>query len=78
MLRAALWAAGLAAAILVILAVVGARTPQRSAQASARDAIALCRADQSRASLTPAEQRFVAGTCEAMEQRYTATYGTPP
>lgn len=49
-----------------------------SPKAQARHAIDYCWEDQKRKSLTPAEQRFIAGACEKMERDFTQTYGHRP
>lgn len=78
MLRVALWIVGLAVAAFVVFAIVDANDPTSQAKASARNAIELCWSEQSRKSLTPGTQRFVAGACEQMERDFVQKYHARP
>lgn len=43
-----------------------------------KSAIELCWKEQQRKSLTSAEQRFIAGSCEYMEREYEKKHGAKP
>jgi len=60
----------------VVSGMVCACAPDASDQD--RMAIKLCWKDQERKSLTPAEQRFIAGACESMEAKYREKHGRIP
>jgi hypothetical protein len=74
-----------------ILAIVGAlflmflligfslgSTPEAKQRAKERTAIDYCWKEQRRASLTPAEARFIAGACEKMEDDFRAKHHRNP
>lgn len=68
---------GLVAAFLGFGALVD-NGPQAKEKSTQRAAIKLCWEEQSRKSLDPASQRFVAGACEMMERRFEQAYGVRP
>ena len=75
-----LWIAipsGLFAAVLVFGASVN-NTPEYQTKVQDKNAIDLCWSEQKRLSLTPSDQRFIAGACERMENTFTSKYGTRP
>lgn len=49
-----------------------------SEKGSARRAISLCWEDQKKASLPPAQARFIAGACERMEADFRQKYNASP
>lgn len=68
-------------ALLLILLVIGfssASTPEAKQRAKERTAIDYCWKEQRRASLTPAEARFIAGACEKMEDDFRAKHHRNP
>ena len=68
---------GLLIAMMLLGAVIKSN-PEADAKFKARDAIELCWKDQSRKSLTPNDQRFIAGMCESMEDGFRSKYGVNP
>lgn len=67
--------------VVCVLAVVGAFVKPSQADLNAerdRGAIQLCWKDYERRSLDAATKRFVASTCEKMEESFTATYRRSP
>jgi len=58
-------------------AVVGG-SPEGQAMTKDRRAIDYCWEEQKRKSLDPSAQRFVAGACEMMEEKFRKTYGRSP
>jgi hypothetical protein len=54
------------------------RTPGSDERYKAKEAIGLCWETQARKSLTPETARFVAGTCERMEDDFTQKRGFRP
>lgn len=72
MAKAVMWIVGAAVALFILGLILDAmQSPEARAKQQARDrskaAIKLCWQDHDRKSLTPGEQRFIAGTCERME-----------
>lgn len=68
-------------AIIVIPAMVGSigkNDPAFAEQLKRKDAIKFCWEKQSRKSLSPEDQRLIAGACETMEGEYYKTYGVKP
>lgn len=53
-------------------------SPDGQARSEQRAAIAACWEGQSKKSLDPAGGRFIAGACEAMEQRFRERWGVSP
>jgi hypothetical protein len=75
------WVVGVPIALFVAFMIFGAvlsNTPEGKAKAKARDAISLCWKQQSDKALDPGTQRFVASTCEKMEQDFKNRYGVNP
>lgn len=70
---------GMFGVVLVILA-LGHRepSPAEKEMSSARASIKLCWSDHDRKSLDPATKRFVAGTCEMMEQDFRTKHRRDP
>jgi predicted amidophosphoribosyltransferase len=68
---------GLVVAFLAYGAILS-NTPKGKEKAKARDAIALCWQEHERKSLDANTQRFVASTCEMMEQQFRDKYGVNP
>lgn len=68
---------GLVVAFILFGATV-ADTPEAQERARERRAIELCWDEQKRKSLDPSAQRFVAGACEMMEQRFREKHGRNP
>lgn len=77
-MRIVLWVVGVVVAGFVILAAVGMNSPSLQERGSARRAIELCWSEQSRKSMSPDEQRFIAGACEGMERKFEAKYNARP
>lgn len=69
--------AGLFAALVVLGMVVGS-TPEGKEKAQKRAAIDMCWDEQKRKSLAPGSQRFIAGTCEMMENDFAQRFGHRP
>lgn len=67
---------GLILVFIAWAAIKGATTDDGRDQA--RAAIKLCWEEQGRKSLTPAEARFIAGSCEMMERDFEAKFGVKP
>lgn len=67
---------------LVLMVRMGPDAPKASSgndeKSNARSAISLCWEDYKKKSFDPSTQRFVAGTCEMMERRFTEKYGNTP
>lgn len=75
-----LWLAipsGLFAAFLMFGATVG-NTPEYQAKAQERNTIGFCWTEQKRLSLTPGDQRFIAGSCERMESEFRQKHNENP
>lgn len=68
---------GAVVAFLGFGAMVG-NSPEAKAKARERQVIELCWDDQKRKSLAPAEQRFVASTCEMLENDFRRKHGHNP
>lgn len=72
------WIVG-AAALLVGLVSLTPSDPKARAESDARwraeKTIDLCWEQQARKSLSPGEQRFIAGACEISEEEYFKQYG---
>jgi hypothetical protein len=54
------------------------QSPEDEAKHRSRAAVELCWQEQQRKSLDPSTQRFVASTCEMMEQKFLERYGHKP
>lgn len=61
----------------VALLVIGAFLPETE-KSKDRAVIDLCWQDYERKSLEPATKRFIAGTCEMIEQRFKEKHGHAP
>lgn len=61
----------------VALIVIGAMLPE-TPKSKDRAAIDLCWQDHERKSLDSGTKRFIAGTCEMMEQRFKERHGHAP
>jgi len=61
---------------VVLVLILGAQ-PQ-SQKGKDRQVIELCWQDHERKSLDPGTKRFIAGTCEMMEQRFKERHGHAP
>lgn len=68
---------GLVGAFLMFGAMVG-NSPEAQEKSQARSAIDLCWSEQKRKSLDAGAQRFVAGACEMMENKFAQKYGHRP
>ncbi|WP_454674826.1 hypothetical protein [Achromobacter pestifer] len=75
--KALLWLGGAVIAFLIFGATVG-NTPEAQERRHARDAISLCWKQQEKKSLTPGDQRFIAGACELMEADFRKKFGFNP
>ncbi len=64
--------------LFVVFAIIGQTDPQGEAKSKERAGIKLCWTEYERKSLTEAEKRFIAGTCEMMEQKFEDTYRGKP
>lgn len=64
--------------IFLLLMLIGTLSGPPSERQTARMAIELCWKEQSRKSLDPGSQRFIAGSCEMMEREFRAKYGANP
>lgn len=71
-------AIALVAAIGVLLILIAIAPPVDPEKAKERDVIARCWEEQSRKSLDPGEQRFMASMCEKFEDDYKTRYGSKP
>jgi hypothetical protein len=69
---------GAVVALFVVFAIIGQADPQGEAKSKARAGIELCWKEYERKSLTEAEKRFIASTCEMMEQKFVDTYRVKP
>lgn len=67
----------LVVAFLGFGAIVGG-SPEAKERIQAEKAIELCWKEQERRSLTPAQARFIAGTCEMMEDDFRRKYNRNP
>lgn len=56
----------------------GLSTPEGQEKANARRTIEACWDDQKKKSLDPSTQRFVAGVCEGLEDKFVAKHGHRP
>ncbi|MBN8714581.1 MAG: zinc ribbon domain-containing protein [Xanthomonadales bacterium] len=75
------WIIGVPIALFVAMMVIGTvagSSPEAQAKAQARDAIAYCWKQQADKALDPSTQRFVASTCEKMENDFRTKYSTDP
>lgn len=75
--KVAMWLIGGVVAFFVFGATVG-NTPEAKARIAAQDAIAICWKGYERKSLSPNEQRLIAGACEKMEADYRLKFGRNP
>lgn len=64
--------------LFLLLLVIGALSGPPSERQTAQLAIELCWKEQSKKSLDPGSQRFIAGSCEMMEREFRAKYGAAP
>ena len=60
------------------MAIVGQSDPQSEAKSKARLAIEICWKDYEQKSLNAGDKRFIASTCEMMEQKFVDTYRVKP
>lgn len=67
-----------AVAVFLTIGIIHGNRPEVKERFQAKDAIELCWKEQSRKSLAPSTQRFVAGTCEKMEDDFRRKYGRNP
>lgn len=69
---------GIAIGLFVALHMLGCSSPAQEAKNKSRMAIKMCWKDYERKSLTEAEKRFIASTCEMMEQKFADTDRVKP
>ena len=69
---------GLFVFVFLIFFIKACNDPTIGERGNAQSAIELCWKEQGRKSLTPGEQRFIAGACEKMEEKFEAKYGVKP
>lgn len=72
------YAVGALVGLFIVMAMLGQADPQSEAKSKARAGIDICWKDYERKSLTEAEKRFIANTCEMMEKKFSDTYHTKP
>lgn len=77
MKKVLLWGGGAIVAFLMFGAIVG-NSPEGQEKARQRQAIDSCWSEQQKKSLDPASQRFVAGACERMEEKFMQQHGHKP
>lgn len=65
-------------AVVFIWGLSISNTPEAKAKARERAAIDMCWEEHERKSLDPATQRFVASTCEMMEDKFRKEHGVNP
>jgi len=72
------WIAAGVAGLAIYGIYSSANSPESNARALERRAIEVCWEEQARKSLTPGEQRFIAGACERMESEFQQKHGRKP
>jgi hypothetical protein len=70
------WVVGVTGLIVFVVALIAGNSPNDKQQA--RDAIAACWEQQAKKSLEPSVARFVASTCERMQDEFRQKYGHAP
>lgn len=76
-----IWTVSIVFLLFVVFFIIGyieGSSPEGKERAKQRDAIAYCWTQQQRKSLEPSTARFVARTCEKMEEDYRQKWGRNP